>query len=202
MRLAYYSDLENSVSTRDIQSRGAWMFALQVFLMSLSVPLGSCLKPSIAIFTSGLLLATAHALAAATLAADYPFPYFLVAYSVVGGAGIGLGYTAPMDVLFKMAPNEKRGLYSGITAASFGLGSFVFTQLQSRVVNPYAVDFTIEDPNYAVLIRVPFMLRVVGGVLMIVLSIAAAIIPDEVRVSPSAQKVQFDEDQPIEDGNG
>ncbi|EER00508.1 hypothetical protein Pmar_PMAR018392 [Perkinsus marinus ATCC 50983] len=28
--LAYYSDLENSVSTRDIQSRGAWMFALQV----------------------------------------------------------------------------------------------------------------------------------------------------------------------------
>ncbi|EER02621.1 hypothetical protein Pmar_PMAR003890 [Perkinsus marinus ATCC 50983] len=45
-----------------------------------------------------------------------------------------------------------------------------------------------------------FMLRVVGGVLMIVLSIAAAIIPDEVRVSPSAQKVQFDEDQPIEDG--
>lgn len=74
-----------------------------------------------------------------------------------------------MDVLFKMAPNEKRGgsssmisygvidagLYSGITAASFGLGSFVFTQLQSRVVNPYAVDFTMEDPNYAVLIRVP-----------------------------------------------
>lgn len=35
---------------------------------------------------------------------------------------------------------------------------------------------------------------------MIVLSIAAAIIPDEVTVSPTAQKVQFDEDQPIENG--
>ncbi|KAF4657511.1 hypothetical protein FOZ61_006235 [Perkinsus olseni] len=154
--LAYYADVETAISARQVHARGAWIFALQVFLMSLSVPLGSCLKPSIAMFASGLLLAIAHALAATALATDYPFPYFLVAYS----------------------------LYSGITAASFGLGSFVFTQLQSRIVNPYGVECSVQEPNYAVLVRVPLMLRVVGGVLMTLLSIAAAVIPDEVAVRP------------------
>ncbi|KAF4685798.1 hypothetical protein FOZ60_006072 [Perkinsus olseni] len=198
--LAYYADVETTISARQIHARGAWIFALQVFLMSLSVPLGSCLKPSIAMFASGLLLAIAHALAATALAADYPFPYFLVAYSVIGGAGIGLGYTAPMEVLFKIAPSERRGLYSGITAASFGLGSFVFTQLQSRIVNPYGVECSVQDPNYAVLVRVPLMLRVVGGVLMTLLSIAAAVIPDEVAVRPPSQGALGSDAQARQDG--
>ncbi|KAF4669662.1 hypothetical protein FOL47_002408 [Perkinsus chesapeaki] len=183
--LGYYVDMDNTYSPQQVQSRGAWIFAVQVFLMSVSVPIGSCMKPSIAIFTSGLLLAAAHAFSALVIALDYPFPYFLATYSMLGGIGIGLGYTAPMQVLFNTAPNAKRGLYAGITAASFGMGSFVFTQLQSRIVNPYAVDFSIQDPNYAVLIRVPLMLRVVGGVMLLLLATAAAVLPDEVATDNS-----------------
>lgn len=52
-----------------------------------------------------------------------------IGYGLVGGAGIGLCYIAPVSALQKWFP-DRRGLASGVAVAGFGSGSIAMAKVQ------------------------------------------------------------------------
>jgi hypothetical protein len=53
-------------------------------------------------------------------------PLVYLGYGVLGGLGLGLAYTPPIQTLINWFP-DKKGLASGLTIAGFGSGALVFT---------------------------------------------------------------------------
>ena len=56
---------------------------------------------------------------------------FILVYSVCGGAGAGIAYTAPMYAGGSWFPNS-RGLINGLTLFGFGSGAFFFNKVATR----------------------------------------------------------------------
>ena len=85
-----------------------------------------------------LLLAGAIATLSAGLASLVPRDCFaLFAALMTGGMGlcIGLSYTTPIKLGWKAMP-ERSGMVSGLIIGGFGLGSLIFTQLGTMIINP------------------------------------------------------------------
>jgi MFS transporter, OFA family, oxalate/formate antiporter len=61
-------------------------------------------------------------------------PTFCLSQAVYG-AGIGIGYIAPLSCGYKHLPDRK-GLVSGLIVGGFGTGSFVFNVVATQWVNP------------------------------------------------------------------
>ena len=82
----------------------------------------------------GGTIATVSALLA-SFAPRTCFPLF--AASLTGGLGIciGLSYTTPIRLGWQAMP-ERSGLVSGLIIGGFGLGSLIFTQLGTAIMNP------------------------------------------------------------------
>lgn len=59
---------------------------------------------------------------------------FMLCYSLLFGAGVGIAYTAPMVNGWRWFP-DKKGLVSGAVVAGFGSGGFVFNQAKQGVEN-------------------------------------------------------------------
>lgn len=59
---------------------------------------------------------------------------FMLCYSFLFGAGVGLAYTAPMVNGWRWFP-DKKGLVSGAVVAGFGAGGFVFNQVRPTFVS-------------------------------------------------------------------
>lgn len=86
---------------------------------------------------------------------------------MIGAFGNGVAYIVPLIVGWEFYPHNK-GLATGVVLGSYGLGSFVFSQVSTRLVNPDGIDPTVKDPNYpdlnfydsSVADRVPYMIRV------------------------------------------
>ena len=90
---------------------------------------------------------------------------FICLYGVFSGIGCGIMYLVPLVCGWEYFP-ERRGLVTGIIVGSYGLGSFIFTQVATKIVNPFQELPTIEinkDLKYYdsdVAIRVPMMFRI------------------------------------------
>jgi MFS family permease len=52
-------------------------------------------------------------------------PLVYLGYGLLGGTGVGLGYTPPVQTLMQWFP-DKKGIASGLTIAGFGSGALVF----------------------------------------------------------------------------
>jgi MFS family permease len=55
----------------------------------------------------------------------HSLPLLYAGYGVMGGTGIGLGYTPPIQALMQWFP-DKKGIASGLTIAGFGSGALFF----------------------------------------------------------------------------
>lgn len=60
---------------------------------------------------------------------------FLFCYGALSGIGCGINYFVPIVCSWEYFPNRK-GLITGIMVGSYGLGSFVYTQISTRIINP------------------------------------------------------------------
>jgi MFS family permease len=56
----------------------------------------------------------------------HSLPLLYAGYGFLGGTGIGLAYTPPMQTLMQWFP-DKKGIASGLTIAGFGSGALLFT---------------------------------------------------------------------------
>ena len=79
-------------------------------------------------------------------------------------------------------PNNK-GLISGIIMGSYGLGSFIFNIVATKIVNPNGAnaDITTNDPNLnlfepEVANRVPMMLRILCMIWICLILLSALLI--------------------------
>jgi MFS family permease len=52
-------------------------------------------------------------------------PLIYLGYGLLGGTGVGLGYTPPVQTLMQWFP-DKKGIASGLTIAGFGSGALIF----------------------------------------------------------------------------
>jgi len=94
------------------------------------------------------------------------FSAFIAFYGVFSGIGTGMTYMVPLVCCMEYFPNNK-GLISGIIMGSYGLGSFIFNLVATKIVNPDGGTAYIKtnDPNLnlfdlSVADRVPMMLRI------------------------------------------
>lgn len=63
-------------------------------------------------------------------------PLLYVGYSVLGGAGWGLGYVSPIPALLSWFP-DRRGFASGVGLAAFGGGAMLAAPLESWMLSKY-----------------------------------------------------------------
>ena len=56
-----------------------------------------------------------------------------LAYGVIGGAGLGIGYIVPIAVLVKWFP-DRRGLITGIAVGGFGVGALIAAPVAGRLM--------------------------------------------------------------------
>jgi OFA family oxalate/formate antiporter-like MFS transporter len=64
-----------------------------------------------------------------------------LAYGVIGGAGLGLGYIVPIATLVRWFP-DKRGMITGIAVAGFGAGALVTAPIAQRLITSGGVSNT------------------------------------------------------------
>ncbi len=63
-------------------------------------------------------------------------PLVYLGYSVLGGAGWGLGYISPIPALLSWFP-DRRGFASGVGLAAFGGGAMLAAPLESWLLGKY-----------------------------------------------------------------
>ena len=108
--------------------------------------------PRIVATTGGILLATGLFMASR---ADSLFQLYFF-YGIIGGAGIGTAYVAPLAASVKWFP-EKRGLISGIAVAGFGGGGLIFKPIIIALIERFGVSETF------LYLGIIYLILVVGG---------------------------------------
>ena len=63
------------------------------------------------------------------------YDLFVLLYGICFGVGYGLAWMAPVISVWSYFPNNK-GLVGGFIAAAFGLGSAVFNEVATFIINP------------------------------------------------------------------
>jgi OFA family oxalate/formate antiporter-like MFS transporter len=76
-----------------------------------------------------------------------------LAYGVLAGIGLGLGYIVPVATLIKWFP-DKRGMITGLAVAGFGAGALVTAPLAQRLIGSVGVSETFAILGTVYLIAV------------------------------------------------
>jgi OFA family oxalate/formate antiporter-like MFS transporter len=105
---------------------------------------------------------------------------YLSLYTGMNGLGCGTCYLVPLVCAWEYFP-EKKGLMTGIIIGSYGFGSFFFSLISSKLVNPTGANPTIEDGNITfydsnVADRVPYMIRVLVYIWIVLVAIGVLLI--------------------------
>ena len=91
---------------------------------------------------------------------------YLALYCLMNGLGCGMNYILPLICGWEWFPDNK-GIVTGITLGGYGFGSFIFTQISTKLVNPNNAspipnpdpDSDIDYYGPEVADRVPLMIR-------------------------------------------
>jgi OFA family oxalate/formate antiporter-like MFS transporter len=62
--------------------------------------------------------------------------WLYLAYGVIGGSGLGVGYIVPVAVLVKWFP-ERRGLMTGLAVGGFGAGALIVAPVAARLIQAF-----------------------------------------------------------------
>lgn len=102
------------------------VFSIAICFLGLAAAWGgmnmSKFRPRLLAITGGALFGTGMILAAVMLQAHSLIGLYL-AFGVIGGTGLGLGYVTPVATVAKWFP-DKKGLVTGMVIMGFGLGAF------------------------------------------------------------------------------
>lgn len=120
---------------------------------------------------------------------------YLALYTGMNGLGCGTCYMVPLICAWEYFP-QKKGLMTGIIIGAYGFGSFFFSLLSTKLVNPNKENPTIPGDNITffapdVADRVPYMIRTLTYVWIGLVSVAVLLItrkPKE-RVDSAVRKL-------------
>ena len=101
----------------------------------------------------------------------------IVTYGFMFGLGTALAYAPPLGVAMRWFP-RKKGLVNGVIVGGFGLGAFVFNQIQSTYLNPgnekLDADGYFSDDK--ILNRVPSCFLLLGSIYGVIQMMAVLLI--------------------------
>ncbi|HNY73523.1 MAG TPA: OFA family MFS transporter [Syntrophales bacterium] len=86
---------------------------------------------------------------------------FTIAFSVIGGLGIGAAYVCPIATCVKWFP-DKRGMITGLAVAGFGAGALVFTPIAKAFIASSGIMSTF------MYLGIIFLVAVVAGAQLMV----------------------------------
>jgi len=112
---------------------------------------------------------------------------FCLFYSLLFGAGVGLGYTAPMLAGWKWKPNEK-GLVSGGILTGFGIGGFIFSLIGTSIVNPNGLNAVKGKFPKEVYDNFPKMLRTLAALYAVTASVGSLLLTEPPAVKSTSNK--------------
>ncbi len=109
-----------------------------------------------------------------------------ITYGTLFGLGTALSYAPPLGVAMKWFPKSK-GLVNGIIVGGFGLGAFIFNQIQAAYLNP--INEELDDGQYfkddRILNRVPSVFLLLGTIYAVVQAMSVLLIkpPPDTEIS-------------------
>ena len=94
-----------------------------------------------------------------------------ITYGTMMGLGTALAYTPPLGVAMRWFPKSK-GLVNGIIVGGFGLGAFIFNQIQTAYLNPANLPLDDETGKFfiddTILNRVPSVFLMLGAMYSVI----------------------------------
>jgi MFS transporter, OFA family, oxalate/formate antiporter len=88
-----------------------------------------------------VLAAILYGLGTALAGLSHSLTMLYVAYGVIGGAGLGLGYIVPIATLVRWFP-DRRGMITGIAVAGFGAGALITAPIAQTLIGSVGVSGT------------------------------------------------------------
>uniref|UniRef100_A0A0K2SYD6 Oxalate:formate antiporterlike [Strongylocentrotus purpuratus] n=1 Tax=Lepeophtheirus salmonis TaxID=72036 RepID=A0A0K2SYD6_LEPSM len=99
-------------------------------------------------------------------AIQYSFALLVITYGFMFGFGTALAYPAPMGVAMRWFP-RKKGLVNGIILGGYGMGAFVFNQIQTFYLNPENKEVSSTTHMFrqrTIMERVPSVFLLLGSI--------------------------------------
>jgi MFS transporter, OFA family, oxalate/formate antiporter len=90
-----------------------------------------------------MLAAVLYGAGTALAGSSHSLLMLYLAYGVIGGAGLGLGYIVPVATLIRWFP-DKRGMITGIAVAGFGAGALITAPIAQSLISSVGVASTFE----------------------------------------------------------
>ncbi|OON17356.1 transporter, major facilitator family protein, partial [Opisthorchis viverrini] len=145
-----------------------WLAALALVGQGLSMPLGGLGARKIGFRPIVAISCIVDSILITNVAIKHNFAWVLITYGLLQGLGLGLGYSVVLSHTASWFPS-KRALVVGLTLAGFGMGSLVFTPIQTAFINPNnekvdSVKMVFTDQS--LLDRVPLCPLLCGGILL------------------------------------
>ena len=123
----------------------AYTFSIAIGLLGLSAAFGGTWLerhgPRKAATVAALLFGGGLALGGLGVLQGWLWLLYL-GYGVIGGAGLGLAYVAPVSALIKWFP-DRRGLATGMAVLGFGGGALIAAPLKERLIAAHGVGTTL-----------------------------------------------------------
>ncbi len=101
----------------------------------------------------------------------------VVTYGLMFGVGIAMAYAPPLGVAMRWFPRQK-GLVNGVIVGGFGLGAFVFNQVQSAYLNPDNAPLDADGyfSDDKILNRVPSVFLLLGSIYGVIQAMSVLLI--------------------------
>uniref|UniRef100_T1IZR5 Major facilitator superfamily (MFS) profile domain-containing protein n=1 Tax=Strigamia maritima TaxID=126957 RepID=T1IZR5_STRMM len=154
---------KSNVTANDAIWVQSLIFAGQGLFMCVGGMVDNYLGPRVTSYLGSILASTGVAISYFSI--NVSMGLMALTYGFVFGSGVGLAYISPLSAGMKWFPNNK-GLVNGIIVGGYGLGAFVFTQVQTRYLNPH--NSKINENGYFtdtfVLNHVPNVFLLLGAI--------------------------------------
>lgn len=145
-------------------SQVMWIFSLAICFLGLAAAWGGINLPKYGptrlAMAGGLLYGAGYMLAAVAMQQKSLLLFYL-AFGVLGGIGLGLGYVTPVATSAKWFP-DKKGFITGMVVMGFGLGALAM----SKLIAPSLMKATGNNLMQVFLI--------IGGIMMVLATSAGA----------------------------
>jgi MFS family permease len=124
------------------QTQVAWIFSLAIVMLGLSAAVfgrwSEKAGPRKAMFAAAVCFALGFYVSYLGVATHRLWLIYL-GYGVIGGTGLGLGYTSPVSTLIKWFP-DRPGLATGMAIMGFGGGAMIGSPLGIQIDGSFPVD--------------------------------------------------------------
>ncbi|CAH8659969.1 unnamed protein product [Schistosoma rodhaini] len=175
-----------------------WFSAVTFAVYGIFMPLGGFLSRKIGyrpvLALSCLFLSGGVLLSYFTIEKTYVG--VILTYSFLFGTGVGLGFSVTLAVAATWFP-EHRGFVVGLVVSGYGMGSLVFSPIQTFLINPNNVPVNnvtrqFDDPE--ILNRLPHIFLVIGAILSVTQIIGLILLRSKPKWNCEDDKIEILDD--------